>query len=52
MEVSGQLYALVALPTGKRPPVTHWVEGRVGPRAGMDANKLIKFSKLKLRLFK
>jgi len=37
MEVSGQLHAPVALPPGKEPPVTHWIGGCVGPRAGLDA---------------
>jgi hypothetical protein len=41
MEVSGQLHALVALLPGKEPlvsrnPSTHWIEGWVGPRAGVD----------------
>jgi len=37
MEVSGQLHAPAALPTGKDPLVTHWIEGWMGPRAGLEA---------------
>jgi hypothetical protein len=37
MEVSGQLYALAALPPRKRAPGTYWIGGWVGPRAGLDA---------------
>jgi hypothetical protein len=36
MEVSSQLHALVALPSGERAPGTHWLEGCVGPRVGLD----------------
>jgi hypothetical protein len=35
MEVSGQLYVLLALLLGKKPG-THWKRGWVGPRANMD----------------
>jgi hypothetical protein len=37
MEVSGQLHASAALPSGKEPPGTHWIGGWVGPRAVLDA---------------
>jgi hypothetical protein len=37
MEVSSQLYAPAALPTGKEPLVSHWIGGWVGPRAVMNA---------------
>jgi hypothetical protein len=37
MEVSGQLHASAALPTGKSPPSTHWIGGWVDPRVGLDA---------------
>jgi hypothetical protein len=36
MEVSGQLHAPAALLQDKQPPGTHWIEGWVGPRAGLD----------------
>jgi hypothetical protein len=36
MEMSGQLLAPAALLLGKEPG-THWIEGRVGPRAVVDA---------------
>jgi hypothetical protein len=35
MRVSGQLHAPTALPPGKRPG-THYIEGWVDPRAGLD----------------
>jgi hypothetical protein len=35
MGVSGQRHALTLYP-GKRTPGTHWTEGWVGPRAGLD----------------
>jgi hypothetical protein len=35
MEVSGQLYALAALPRGKNAG-THWIGGRVSPTAELD----------------
>jgi hypothetical protein len=38
--VSGKLHAPAALPPGKQPPGTHWMEGLVDPRAGLeDMNK-------------
>jgi hypothetical protein len=37
MEATVQLHALAALPPRKEPPVTHWIGGSVGPRAGLDA---------------
>jgi hypothetical protein len=38
MEVNGQLYTSVTLPSGKEPPSsTYWVGGWVGPRANLDA---------------
>jgi hypothetical protein len=36
MEMSGYLHALAALPSGKEPLGTHWIEGRVRPRTGLD----------------
>jgi hypothetical protein len=44
MEVSGQLYALAALPPGGKAPSTHFILGWAGPRAGLDAVKYIKIS--------
>jgi hypothetical protein len=37
MGVSGQHHTPVALKPGERTPSTHWIGGRVGPRAGLDA---------------
>jgi hypothetical protein len=37
MEVSGQLHSPAALLQGKEPLGTHWIEGWVSPRAGLDA---------------
>jgi hypothetical protein len=39
MVVSGQLYVPAASSLGKELPTpgTHWIRGRVGPRAGLDA---------------
>jgi hypothetical protein len=37
MEVSCQVHAPAALPPGKDPPRTHWIGGRVGPTAVLDA---------------
>jgi hypothetical protein len=37
MEVSSQLHAPAALPPGKELPGTHWIGGRVGLRAVLDA---------------
>jgi hypothetical protein len=39
MEVSCQLHVPAALLPGKEPPGTHWIGGRVGPRAGLDMVK-------------
>jgi hypothetical protein len=36
MEVSGQPHTLAALPPKERIPSMHWIEGWVGPRAGLD----------------
>jgi len=36
MEGSGQFYDPATLYRGERAPVTHWIGGRVGPRASMD----------------
>jgi hypothetical protein len=36
MVVSGQLHAPAALSPGKE-PLYHWIEGCVGPRAGLEA---------------
>jgi hypothetical protein len=35
MEVSGQLHASAALPSGKDPGI-HWIGGWMGPRAVLD----------------
>jgi hypothetical protein len=43
MEVSGQLHAPAALPLGERAPGTHWIGGRVDPRAGLDDVEKLKF---------
>jgi len=37
MEVSGQFHTPAALLLRERAPVTHWIGGWVGPRAGLDA---------------
>jgi len=37
MEVCSQLHAPVALPPGKELPVTNWIGGCMGPRAGLEA---------------
>ena len=34
--VGGQLHAPAALPLGKNPS-SHWLRGRVGPKAGLEA---------------
>jgi hypothetical protein len=34
--MSGQLHAPLTLPPGERAPGTHWIGGRLGPRAGLD----------------
>jgi hypothetical protein len=36
MEVSGQLHASAALPPEKAAGI-HWIDGWVGPRAGLEA---------------
>jgi hypothetical protein len=36
MEMSGQLHAPAALPSGKE-PLTHWIGDSVGPKAILDA---------------
>jgi hypothetical protein len=36
MEVSGQLHTVGTVYPGKKPPVTHWIGGWVGPRASLD----------------
>jgi hypothetical protein len=36
MEVSGQCHALAALYPWERTPVTHWIGGWLGLRAGLD----------------
>jgi hypothetical protein len=41
--VSGQFHALAALPPEKEPPGTHWIEGWVDPRAGLDDMEKRKF---------
>jgi hypothetical protein len=42
MDVSGQLQALATLCLGKEPTGTHWIGGRMGPRAHLDAVELRK----------
>jgi hypothetical protein len=37
MEVSGQLHAPTALPTGKEPLITHWIGSWVGSRVVLDS---------------
>jgi hypothetical protein len=39
MEVSGHLHDSSALPPGKEPLGTHWMEGLMGSKAGLDAVK-------------
>jgi hypothetical protein len=39
----GQLHATAALLPRERAPVTHWIGGRMGPRAGLDAVVKRKF---------
>jgi hypothetical protein len=34
--MSGQLHAPAGLPPGKSSSGTHWIEGRMGPRVGLD----------------
>jgi hypothetical protein len=36
MEMNGQHHAPAALNPGQRTPGTHWIEGWVDPRAGLD----------------
>jgi hypothetical protein len=43
MEVSGQLHAPGRFVPRERATGTHWIGGRVGPRAGLDAEGKIKF---------
>ena len=45
MEVSGQLNITAAKPED-RATCTHWVGGRVGPRAGLGAVKKKRFCRL------
>jgi hypothetical protein len=48
MEVSGQLHATAALPSGERAPETHWVS----PRAGLDdveKRKIFPLPEVRLR---
>jgi hypothetical protein len=49
MEVTGQLHALAALPTGKEPPGTHWIGGWVGPRAVLDVKSYDVFILLRVK---
>jgi hypothetical protein len=42
MEVSSELHILVALPSGKEPPGTHWRRGLVVPRFGLEVLEEIK----------
>jgi hypothetical protein len=43
MEVSGQLHAPAALLPGERSLSIRWIEGWVGPRAGLDDVEKRKF---------
>jgi hypothetical protein len=43
LEVSGQVHAPAALPPGKKPHVTYWIGGWVGPRASLDDVEKRKF---------
>jgi hypothetical protein len=47
MEVSGHLHTPAALPPCKSPS-THWIEGWVGPRAGLGAILAISVIETKL----
>jgi hypothetical protein len=53
MEVSGQLQAQTALPLRKDPlPGTHWIRGRVDPKASLDAvekRKILPLSGIETR---
>jgi hypothetical protein len=46
--MGGQLHASTALPRGKStpppPPSTHWIQGWVGPRVGLEAVEKRKIS--------
>jgi hypothetical protein len=44
--MSGQLHAPAALSPRKDPPCTHWKEGWVGPRTGLDDMEKGKFLNL------
>jgi hypothetical protein len=39
LDLGTRLRRVVNLPTGKEPPGTHWAEGWVSPRAGLDKVK-------------
>jgi hypothetical protein len=39
MKVNGKLHASAASPPRKQPHGTHWIGGRLGPRAGPDSMK-------------
>jgi hypothetical protein len=43
LEVSDQLHAPVALPTGEIALGTHWIGARVGPKVGLEEVERIKF---------
>jgi hypothetical protein len=43
LEVNVQLHAPVALLPGKEPPVSHWIGGWVGSKAGLDDVERRKF---------
>jgi hypothetical protein len=48
--MSGQLQVPTALPFGEKSPGTHWIGGRVGPRADIDAvekRKIVPYRKSK-----
>jgi hypothetical protein len=53
LEVSGQLHAHAALPTGKKAPSNYWVGGWVDPSAGLhdvEKRKFLTLPGLELRL--
>jgi hypothetical protein len=54
MELSGELHAPTALPSGKEPPAAHCIGGWVDPRARIDDTEKWKFLTLsgqRIKLF-